>query len=91
MVRVPTRGRNVLDLVFTTDDEMVKDVEVGLGLAGSDHGTVTFKVTVGNDPEKIGFGRKLNLRRANYASFLRPCRTLYSIRMPSQSKKCGKI
>ena len=71
MVRVPTRGMNVLDLVFTSDDEIVQGVEVGLGLAGSDHGAVTFGVTVGSDPEQLACGRKLNLRRANYARFLR--------------------
>ena len=71
MVRVPTRGGNVLDLVFTSDDEMVRGVEVGLALAGSDHGTVTFEVMVGNDPEKFDFTRKLNLRRANFDRFVR--------------------
>jgi len=51
MVTVPTRGRNILDLVFVSDEDMVRDVEVGLGLAGSDHGVVSFEVVVTAGPD----------------------------------------
>ena len=70
MVRVPTRGRNTLDLVFTSEEEMVRQVEVGEGLAGSDHGMVSFEVLIDADREQLSFNRRLNLRRANYPRFV---------------------
>ena len=82
MVRVPTRGRNTLDLVFSSDEDMVSDVEVGPGLAGSDHGMVTFEVLVGSDPEFFNSGQRLNLRRANYPRF---DRELQALNFPQQT------
>ena len=69
MVSVPTRGRNTLDLVFTTDEDLISGLEVGPGLAGSDHGMVSFDVLVGSEGERYSSGRRLNLRRANYPRF----------------------
>ena len=71
VVRTLTRGRNILDLVFATDDDLVREVKVGLGLAGSDHCVVNFQVVTGTESEQTRFGRRLNLRRANYPSFVR--------------------
>ena len=36
-VREPTRGANVLDLIFCSEEDLVSDVVVGECLAGSDH------------------------------------------------------
>ena len=76
MVREPTRGRNTLDFVFTPDEELVRDVEVGPGLDGSDHRAVSFVVMVGGDPECERTGNRLNLRRTNYPRFVRALQEL---------------
>ena len=70
LVTVPTRGRNTLDLVFASDEEMVRRVEVVPGLEGSDHGMVTFEVMVRSESERIRSSGRLNLRRANYPRFV---------------------
>ena len=70
-VRTPTSGRNIFDLVFATDEDLVSEVKVGLGLAGCDHCVVNFQVVTGTESEQPRFGHRLNLRRANYASFVR--------------------
>lgn len=82
MVCVPTRGRNTLDLVFTSDEETVRNVEVGEGLTGSDHGMVSFEVIVDADREHVSFNRRLNLRRANYPRFIG---ALHNIRLQPQA------
>ena len=71
MVREPTRGDNVLDLIFSTDDDLVTEVEVGECLAGSDHHSVTCKVGVTSSPEARRFRERWNLRRADYDGFRR--------------------
>ena len=56
--------------MFTLDDDLVMNVEVGMGLAGSDHEAVTFDVVVGADDERLRFSQRLNLRRANFPRFV---------------------
>jgi len=63
MVRVPTRCCNIFDLVFVSDEDMVKDVEVGLGLASYDYEVVSFEVVVTAGPDTSHPVRRLNLRR----------------------------
>ena len=70
-VREPTRGRNILDLIFSTDEDYVFDVEIGDYLAGSDHRVVSCGVRVGSDPEELLYRERLNLRRADYVRFSR--------------------
>ena len=70
LVRLPTRGQSTLDLVFTTDEDMVINVEVGEALAGSDHSMVSFGVLCDADGEQARFNRRLDLRRANYTRFV---------------------
>ena len=43
-VKQPTRVPNILDLVFTTEPEMVNDVEVREHLANCDHNILTWKL-----------------------------------------------
>lgn len=76
MVDEPTRGRNILDLVFTSEEEMVRGVEVGPGLDGSDHEVVNFEVLVRAESERIRPRARLNLRRANFVSFVRELQAL---------------
>lgn len=71
MVRVATRGSNILDLIFTTDEDIIAEVEIGDSLANSDHCTVFCQVLVGSCREKLESRQRLNLRRADYARFRR--------------------
>ena len=76
VVLEPTRGHNILDLIFTTEEDYVSEVEVGDFLAGSDHRVVSCRVRVGSDPEALLFRERLNLRRADYVRFRRELREL---------------
>ena len=69
MVRSPTRGSNILDLVFTTDEDLITQVSVGECLGSSDHNAVSFRVGVGVEQEQISHKSMLNLRRADYDGF----------------------
>ena len=48
---------------------MVSELEVGMGLFGSDHALVSFEILEQAHSERISSRRKLNLRRANYGRF----------------------
>lgn len=75
-VREPTRGDNILDLIFSTDEDLISEVEVGACLAGSDHRVVSCRVGIGSDPEAPLYRERLNLRRADYVRFRRELRGL---------------
>lgn len=76
MVRAPTRGDNTLDLVFATDEDMVSHVSVDECLGTSDHQAVSFRVGVKVEEEQISHRHMLNLRRADYETFIRDLRGL---------------
>ena len=80
MVRSPTRGANTLDLVFTTDEDLVSEVEVGECLATSDHHMVTCRLGIRSQPEVPQYRRRLNLRRADYGRFNQD---LQELRLPA--------
>ena len=44
LVLQPTREQNILDLVFITAPELVKDLEICLPIGGSDHCSIEFKL-----------------------------------------------
>ena len=69
MVRTPTRGNSTLDLIFTTDVDLVSEVSVGECLGTSDHQAVSFTVAVRVEKEQISHRRMLNLRRADFERF----------------------
>ena len=75
-VRCPTRGRNILDLVFASDDDLISDVVVGEHLGTSDHAMVFCKVwhrLVRATPQ---FVLRPNLRRANFNQFIQRLKDL---------------
>ena len=43
-VSSPSRGTNILDLVFTTDPGMVEEIQVRENLANCDHNILTWEV-----------------------------------------------
>ena len=45
-VTEPTRERNILDLVITSNDEMISNLSVGEHLASSDHNLIRFSINV---------------------------------------------
>ena len=40
----PTRGSNILDIVLSTDEEIIKNVDIKPPLANSDHNMVQFNL-----------------------------------------------
>ena len=67
-VNEPTRGQNILDLVFTTEDNLISDLSVGEKLGNSDHKIVRLNVNVPHD-SSLKYQRKLDFRRADYTNF----------------------
>ena len=67
----PTRGANVMDLIFCSEDDLVSDVVVGECLAGSDHHMVWCMVGSNVGPEVVRPRDRWNLRRSDYDGFFR--------------------
>ena len=61
----PTRGNNILDLVLTTEDNLISDLVVGEKLGKSDHNIVRFCMNIPHTKEKK-MHQKLNFRHADY-------------------------
>ena len=68
LVREPTRGSNILDLLFVNREGLVGDVKVGGRLGQSDHEMLDFSILV--EPRK-GASRTatLDFRRADFNLF----------------------
>ena len=64
-VTKPTRGNNILDLVFSSEENMISDVDVGEKLGKGDHNIIRFKVESSFPRNNKSF-RKLNFKRANF-------------------------
>ena len=75
-VKEPTRGGNILDLVLTTEDDMVEEVEVGEELGGSDHRLIRFSIRVPETEVIVPRVEKLDLRRANFAGLRQVVETM---------------
>ena len=43
-IREPTRGQNILDIVLTTDDNQISNVDIGPEFSTSDHRTLSFNI-----------------------------------------------
>ena len=66
LVAHPTRGDNILDLIFTTNENIITNVEVGSEFSNSDHRVITFgikttKSLLNESKEKVP-----DYRRANF-------------------------
>ena len=70
VVDSPTRGENILDLIFTTDDDLIRKVEVGDSLGTSDHNVVTCTLENLQSPSSgPSRRRRPNIRLANFGRF----------------------
>ncbi len=64
-VKEPTRGDNILDLVLTTEDDIVSDLRVGEELGSSDHKIIRFVLKVPDAAVRVDRLVKLDFRRAD--------------------------
>ena len=54
-VKEPTRGKNILDLIFSTEPSMITDVQVRSPVSNSDHNLITFQIEFDlGEEEKVG-------------------------------------
>ena len=65
-VKEPTRGDNILDLVLTSEDDIVKSLVVREEVGSSDHRLITFDLMVPRLEDRPEKSRKLDFRRANF-------------------------
>ena len=60
-----TRGSNILDLVFSSEDDLISNVEVRDRLGKSDHNMVKFEIKTNFSPKKRSF-MKPDFKNANF-------------------------
>jgi len=68
-VREPTRGENILDLVLTTEDDIVSDLKVGEELGSSDHKMIRFVLKVPDTTAGVDKPVKLDFSKADFSGF----------------------
>ena len=68
LVREPTRGDNILDLVLSNSENLVKEVSVDDCLGNSDHKVITFQLEI-KAVRSDNLMRVPNFRRANFEDF----------------------
>ena len=66
-VKYPTRENHILDLVFATKDELVKDLSVGCKFSGSDHREITFSINFSTSDFKQSKEKVPDFRKANFS------------------------
>ena len=62
-----TRGVNILDLVISSEEELVSNLRIGPSIGGSDHSSIDFILNLelpGKEQPSLG----LDYRKANYAA-----------------------
>ena len=65
LVDEPTRGSNYLDLVLTSDEDLVQEVTVGEHFATSDHNVVKFNIIIKGD-SNYSENKTFNYYKADY-------------------------
>ena len=69
MVMEPTRGANILDLLFTNRPDILHEVKVVDGLPGSDHDAVYFSINLGRRRFLRQKRLVYNFKKANFDLF----------------------
>jgi hypothetical protein len=65
LVREPTRGNNMLDLVMSTEERLISNILVGNKLGGADHNMVEFTIKTSRQAP-YGIIRRPNFARADF-------------------------
>jgi len=64
-IQMPTRGKNILDLVLSTEQHMISEVEISCRISNSDHNIISFQMNC-----SISDNRDQNIKyrydKANY-------------------------
>ena len=67
----PTRGENILDLIFTTNENLVSNVNVGSEFSSSDHRAITFSINISKTSEVESKEKVLDYRKADFRKLKR--------------------
>ena len=51
-IKQPTRGKNTLDLVLSSEENMIEEIEISCPISNSDHNTIFFQLICNNDDEE---------------------------------------
>ena len=65
-VNKPTRDNNILDLIFSTTQNLVNEVKIGPVFSSSDHRIITFNIQVKEDKVKASKEKVPDYQRANF-------------------------
>ena len=68
-VNEPTRGKNILDLVFSNELSLVQNFRIGDSLGNSDHNSVWFEITTPTDRPSTPSAR-LNWSKADFTKMI---------------------
>ena len=71
----PTRGNNVLDLVFSTQEDMIQKLHIGDNLSTSDHKIITFVINI-NTERSIKNHFVPDFRRSDFNGFRNELETI---------------
>ena len=71
VIREPTKGDNILDLILTNQDDLVKETDVGKQLGNSDHCEIRFILQGEKDVRSVNKHRVPDFRKANYEGLRR--------------------
>jgi hypothetical protein len=72
----PTRADNILDLVFTTEDNIIQNLEIRDSISNSDHKTVFFELITNIKTYKKKQFNTLNFKKANYKLLIEKLSTI---------------
>ena len=80
-VQKPTRNRenqraNILDLILTSDDDLITEIEHMDPLGKSDHQVLMFNMIINLDDDVTSYRHKLNLSKGNYSNMREEFRNL---------------
>ena len=66
-VTQPTRGDNILDILLTTNENLVNSVYVGAEFSTSDHRIISFNINVEKQMENVSEEKVPDYRKANFS------------------------
>ena len=66
LVHSPTRGNNILDLVLTTNEDLIDNLVVNSEFSNSDHRAISFTLSFTNQKQNISNQKIPDFRKANF-------------------------